>query len=166
MIKRICRGGAGIFNESCGNLHGDGFERDRSDRSILRKEAKIRLRAAFGLTCKKSAEEPVHLRVRVAAVIERTAGADQRRGIPVRGHPCFAEVKVKTAVLQSKQLIFPGNRLELDIQRVGGELTAQRFGNRALEAVLLVDQKRQSFGMAAVDAGTGKRLSVIRAGCG
>ena len=71
MIKRICRGGAGIFNESCGNLHGDGFERDRSDRSILRKEAKIRLRAAFGLTCKKSAEEPVHLRVRVAHKVSK-----------------------------------------------------------------------------------------------
>ena len=52
-------------------------------------------------------EQRVALRVRVAAVVQRAAGAREGRNVPVRRQAHLAEIQVKIPVLQRGQIVAP-----------------------------------------------------------
>ena len=108
-------------------------------------------------------EQQVRLDVAPAAVIQRTAGAQEDRQVPVSGEPGLAVVQVEVPGGQRGSVFLPGQGADLNWNAGGAEGIGQIFGHRDLEAVFAVYQQRERAGcrIAAGGQGSGEAVDGI-----
>lgn len=106
-VERGGDGGVQSVDEAARRQDRRGLERDGRDGRALGKVAVQRAGGLIRLIERERIEQRVALLVRVAAVVQRAAGAREGRNVPVRRQAHLAEIQVKIPVLQRGQIVAP-----------------------------------------------------------